>query len=149
MQKREVERLVSSLALQIPRLFRRTNYIDAEIYDDTAVLEFKLPNPMDIEDFLDELDDQIDLILLYHVVPSAATRLGQRCAAYSNPSFPDMYKVNAVSDDNGEIDVIHITLYESLMTMGMEVRGELVEMTGKYKAEYSRKEADVLRDFMR
>ncbi len=149
METKNIERLASQLALQAPSLFKRSNYVDAEIYPDSAVLEFSLPKPLSLEKVMDELEDQPNLILLYHVVPSAATCLGQRCCSYSDPSRGEMFKVNAVSDDNGEVDTIYVTLYDSLMTMGMDVRGELVDMTSRYPAEYARTEADVLRDFMK
>ena len=87
--------------MQMPALMSRANYAGAEIFDGMAVLEFKLPKPCDVGDLLDEFDDQMELIILYHVIPSEATVMGHRCCAYSNPSFDYLYKVNGISDDNG------------------------------------------------
>ena len=87
MLKHKIERFLTYISMQMPALMSRSNYAGAEIFDGMAVLEFRLPKPCDIGDLLDEFDDQMELTILYHVIPSEATVMGHQCCAYSNPSF--------------------------------------------------------------
>lgn len=149
MDKAQIERFIQNFNLKMPRLLERGNFTEVEIFDETAVLEYNLSNPMPIEDFLNELDDQMELILLYHVIPSSATLLGQKCCAYTNPVFDQMFKINGQSNDSGEVETVYVTLYDSLLTFGVEVRNELNEMTSRFSVAFARAETDVLRDFIK
>ena len=125
MLKHKIERFLTYISMQMPALMSRSNYAGAEIFDGMAVLEFRLPKPCDIGDLLDEFDDQMELTILYHVIPSEATVMGHQCCAYSNPSFDYLYKVNGISE------------------------AELNDQTSKSKIVFARKEEDLLRDFMK
>lgn len=149
MDNLQIERFVQNFNINMPRLFQRGSFKDAEITDETAILEYNLTDPIPVEDFLDELDDQMELILLYHVIPSDATLFGQKCCAYSNPVFDRMFKINGQSNDEGNIETIYVTLYDSLLTFGVEVRNELNEMTARFRVAFARPETDVLRDFIK
>lgn len=149
MHQNDIDHFLANVTCQFDFL-RRNLYQGAEDYGDTAVLEFQLPQAIPIDEFLDLIEDEhIDMIILYHVQPSAATIMGQRACAYSNPSFGNMYKFNAVSDDDGKVSTLYVTLYECMITMGMELRDELKEQTGNCRVLYAREEAELLRDFMR
>jgi len=149
MQQRDIDRFVTNACYQFDFL-RSDLYRGAEDRDETAVLEFELPRAIPMDEFLDIIEDEhIDMIVLYHVQPTTATIMGRRCCAYSNPVFNNMYKFNAIGDSDGNITTLYVTLYESMLTMGMELRDELVEQVGRCKVLYARDEAEVLRDFMR
>jgi len=149
MLKHKIERFLTYISMQMPALMSRANYAGAEIFDGMAVLEFKLPKPCDVGDLLDEFDDQMELIILYHVIPSEATVMGHRCCAYSNPSFDYLYKVNGISDDNGICDTLYVSLYDSLESFGLDLQAELNDQTSKSKVVFARREEDLLRDFMK
>lgn len=149
MQKNKIERFLSYIALQMPSLMSRNCYSGAELLDDMAVLEFILPRPYPVDELLDELDDQMELIILYHIIPTEATVMGHQCCAYSNPTFDYIYKINGISNDNGECGNIYVSLYDSLETMGLDLLQELRERTSKSKVVFYRKEEDLLRDFMK
>ena len=72
MLKHKIERFLTYISMQMPALMSRSNYAGAEIFDGMAVLEFKLPKPCNVGDLLDEFDDQMELTILYHVIPSEA-----------------------------------------------------------------------------
>ena len=69
MLKHKIERFLTYISMQMPSLMSRANYAGAEIFDGMAILEFKLPKPCNISDLLDEFDDQMELIILYHIMP--------------------------------------------------------------------------------
>lgn len=149
MQKHKIERFLSYISLQMPSLMTRENYCGAEIVDGMSVLEFKLPRLFEVGDLLDEFDDQMELIILYHIIPSEATVVGHQCCAYSNPTFDYLYKLNAISDDNGECDTLYVSLYDSLETFGLDLLAELNDQTASSKVVFARKEEDLLRDFIK
>lgn len=149
MRQYDIDQFVVNATCQFDFL-RRNLYQGAEDYGETAVLEFQLPQAMPIDELLDLIEDEhIDMIILYHVQPSAATIMGQRACAYANPSFGNMYKFNVVSDDDGNVSTLYVTLYECMITMGMELRDELKEQTASCRVLYARDESELLRDFMR
>lgn len=149
MKKHTIERFVSYANLQTDGLLRRDCFAGADIYDDYAVLEFRLPEPKHIDELLDIVEDQDDLVLLYHVTPSKATITGQQFCAYAMLNHDYTHKLNAVADDDGIITAIAVTLYDSLERMGFDLLDELERRTSKGSViHYSRSEAELLRDFM-
>ena len=109
-QKEQIDRFVTLAGLEMPALISPGKFQGAEIYEDNAVLTFLLPKVYPLEELIDELEDQMELILLYHYLPSTATNFGQKCCAYSNPRFGRMYKLNATANGDIECDLslIHI-----------------------------------------
>ena len=150
MQNKTIENFLSHSHLQMNSIMSREYYTGAEVYEDSAVLTFLTPKAYPINDLLDILDDTMELVILYHVIPSDATVIGEQCCAYSDPAFDFIYKVNCITDDNAMCDTIYVTLYDSLETLGIEVQTELEEQTSKSsEIIFSRSMSDVLRDFIR
>lgn len=149
MQRHKIERFLSYATLQNPSLMSREQYCGAEMFDDMAVLKFHLPRVYTMDELLDELDDQMELIILYHIIPSRATVMGHQCCAYSDPTFDYIYKINGISNDNGECDTLYVSLYDSLETIGLDLQSELHDQTANSKILFARKEEDLLRDFMK
>ena len=54
-------------------------------YDDYVLLTFQLNTPFTIEEVMDMLEDEMEMIILYHHIPSHQTEFGHSCCAYSNP----------------------------------------------------------------
>lgn len=148
MQKEQIDRFVMLASLEMPALISQPLFQGTEIYDDYALLTFRLPRIYPMEELIDEIEDQPELVLLYHYVPSAHTSFGQRCCAYSNPRFGRMYKLNAQADDRLECDTLYVTLYDSLETMGSELREELSRATGSGRLLYAVSEEELLRGFI-
>lgn len=148
MQKEQIDRFVTLASLQMPALVSQPLFQGAEIFEDYALLTFHLPKTFWMEELLDELEDQMELVLLYHHVPSADTPFGHRCCAYSNPRFGHMYKLNVQADDRVECDTLYVTLYDSLEVMGSELREELGRVQKGGKLLYAVKEEELLKDFI-
>lgn len=73
MQKEQIDRFVTLAGLEMPALISPGKFQEAEIYEDSAVLTFLLPKVYPLEELIDELEDQMELILLYHYLPSTST----------------------------------------------------------------------------
>lgn len=120
-------------SLQMPNLVKPSMLVSSELEDDYALLTYKLPNPMPIDELIDEMEDQMELILLYHMVPSKDTEFGHRCCSYSNPRFEHMFKLNSSTDEHGMCNTVDVTVYASLEYMCEELRSELRRISTKGK----------------
>ena len=67
------------------------------------------------------LEDEMEMILLYHHIPSTQTVFGHSCCAYSNPAFGRMFKINAKTNSAGLVDLINVTIFGSLEVFSAEV----------------------------
>lgn len=147
MLQESIEQFKMLVSLQMPNLVSPTMLEDIEMCDDYAILTFQLPKTFGMESLIDELEDQMELILLYHMVPSKDTPFGQSCCAYSNPRFGHMFKMNSISDEWGNCNVLYVTVYSSLEYMGDELRKELARVSSKGQFIYHRQETELLLDF--
>ena len=107
--------------LQLPELLDKRKMEKPVKYDDYVLLTFQLNTPFTIEEVMDMLEDEMEMIILYHHIPSRHTEFGHSCCAYSNPSFGRMFKVNGSTDERGMVSQIKVTIYDSLEHMSADV----------------------------
>lgn len=112
---------LSFVPLQLPQLLDVTTMEQPQFYDDYVLLSFPLADPYDLEEVMDIFEDDMELITLYHHIPSSATTFGSSTCAYSNPAFGQMFKMNARVSDTGKVDRIDVTIYESLEFMCSDI----------------------------
>lgn len=136
------------MPLQLPELLDKRRMKKPVRYDDYVLLTFTLNNPCPIEDVMDILEDEMEMIILYHHIPSRQTDFGHSCCAYSNPAFGRMFKVNGSTDDRGMISQIKVTIYDSLEHMSADVCLDL-NLHGKSGFfKYMKPKEEVLLDFI-
>ena len=82
---------LSFVPLQLPQLLDVTTMEQPRFYDDYVLLSFPLSEPYDLEEVMDIFEDDMELIVLYHHIPSSATTFGCSTCAYSNPAFGQMF----------------------------------------------------------
>ena len=134
--------------LQLPELLDKRKMEKPVRYDDYVLLTFRLNTPFTIEDVMDMLEDEMEMIILYHHIPSRQTDFGHSCCAYANPAFGRMFKVNAATDERGMVSRIKVTIYESLEYMSADVCLDL-ELHGKGGFfKYVKPKEEVLLDFI-
>lgn len=73
--------------LQLPQLLDVTTMEEPQFYGDYVLLTFPLHDPYDLEEVMDMLEDDMELIVLYHHIPMQNEPFGHSTCAYSNPSF--------------------------------------------------------------
>jgi gamma-glutamylcyclotransferase (GGCT)/AIG2-like uncharacterized protein YtfP len=150
MRQSTIDKFITHGHTLINLIFDRKNFVESEIDGDTAVLTYVFPKPLNIYDLLDELDDNMEMVIAYHVVPTHATVHGEQCCAYSDPTIEFIYKVNGITDDSGMCDTIYVTLYDSLDELGFDVLAEMQEqMKNNNEVVFTRPLREVVRDFMR
>lgn len=142
------EDFITSVPLQMPELMDRCTMKEPVVYEDYMLLTFPVASPYSLEEVMDMLEDDMELILLYHHIPSAASKYGHSCCAYSNPSFGHMYKVNAKTNDSGHVEDILVTIYDSLEYMLSDVCVDLELHSKSGRLKYQKRKEEVLLDFM-
>ena len=134
--------------LQLPELLDKRKMEKPVKYDDYVLLTFQLNTPFTIEEVMDMLEDEMEMIILYHHIPSRHTEFGHSCCAYSNPSFGRMFKVNGSTDELGMVSQIKVTIYDSLEHMSADVCLDLSLHCKNGFFKYMKPKEEVLLDFI-
>lgn len=142
------EEFLTVVPLQLPELMDKATMEHPIIYEDYALLIFPLPVPLDIEEVMDCLEDEMEMVILYHHIPSGQTKFGHSCCAYANPTFGLMFKINASTNDNGLIESVTATVYESLEFMSADICIDLDMHSKSGYFKYKKQKEEVLYDFI-
>lgn len=142
------EDFLSFVPLQLPQLLDVTTMEQPRFYDDYVLLSFPLAEQYDLEEVMDILEDDMEMIILYHHIPTGATVFGSSTCAYSNPTFGQMFKMNARTTGTGKVDRIDVTIYDSLEFMCSDICLDLKlhEQSGYFK--YRRNKEELLAEFI-
>lgn len=138
---------MSTIPLQLPQLLDVTTMEEPQFYGDYVLLTFPLHDPYDLEEIMDILEDDMELITLYHHVPVGMRNIGHSTCAYSNPSFGQMFKINAKTEDDGKVKMVIATIYDSLELMygDLYLDLKLHSLSGHFK--YKKDLEELLIDF--
>ena len=148
MLRKYFEEFMADVPEQLPQLIHKSWMKKPIIYDEYILLEFNFPQDFSLEDIMNMFEDQMELIILYHMVPSTSTSFGHCCCAYTNPAFGHMYKMNVMIDGNGLVNRVTVTIFDSLEFMGGDLCNdlELHAKTGSFK--YRQNKFEVLSYFI-
>ena len=148
MLRKYFEEFMADVPEQLPQLIHKSWMKKPIIYDEYILLEFNFPQAFSLEDIMNMFEDQMELIILYHMVPSTSTWFGHCCCAYTNPAFGHMYKMNVMIDGNGLVNRVTVTIFDSLEFMGGDLCNdlELHAKTGSFK--YRQNKFEVLSYFI-
>lgn len=148
MIQKNTEEFLSLVPLQLPQLLNVARMEQPQLYDDYALLTFNLAEAYSLEEVMNMWEDDIELVILYHHVPSPTVRFGHSACAYSNPNFGQMYKVNAQTNDDGLVDCVKVTVFDSVEQMCGDLCLDLTlhERGGTFL--YKRERQQVLVDFI-
>ena len=148
MLRKYFEEFMADVPEQLPQLIHKSWMKKPIIYDEYILLEFNFPQAFSLEDIMNMFEDQMELIILYHMVPSTSTSFGHCCCAYTNPAFGHMYKMNVMIDGNGLVNRVTVTIFDSREFMGGDLCNdlELHAKTGSFK--YRQNKFEVLSYFI-
>ena len=148
MLQKFLDDFMAFVPLRFPGLLDAGTMETPVVYDDYILLTFPVSGKCTLEEVMNILEDDMEIVLLYHHVPSYATAFGHSTCVYSNPSFGRMFKINARTDGDGLVRSVQVTLFDSLEQMCGEVCNDLAlhDRSGHYK--YRKDKADVLLDFL-
>lgn len=132
MIEEEIAKFMALVPLMLPKLIRSNDPDETDITDDSGILFFSLEERLPISIVMDEIDDGMELKLLYHGTSKDNPRIHHCCFFASSKASNSMFKFNIVSDEREFVDGLNVTLYDSLDTMiclillSEEVIGELI-----------------------
>lgn len=118
--------------LTMPEFFDTKNVVETELLDDWEKYAYRPENPLTLDRVMDILEEQNDVLLLYHFIPSKAILCARSCCGISNPQMERMIKITAATDDRGLCDTIHLTIYNSLEIMLGDIINERKRMLKRY-----------------
>lgn len=117
MRHQEIDNFRALGPLMLPRLIDAGHLESIDDFGDYALLTYSLKDPIPISAALDDMEDNMDLNILYHVDVLSATMKGEHCCAYSVPTYGRMYKINGQSGKDKMLYVIYVYVFESLEVM--------------------------------
>lgn len=134
--------------LQLPQLLDVTTMEEPQFYGDYVLLTFPLRTPYELDEVMDMFEDDMELITLYHHIPMRTEKFGHSTCAYSNPAFGQMFKMNAKTDTEGNVNSILVTIYDSLEQMYGDLCLDLELHSKSGFLKYKKDKSDVLMNFM-
>ena len=90
---------------------------EVEAYEDMVVMNYHLPEPKDMEDVMDVLEDKADMQIFYIAEKTTQNETVQHMCAVCIPSGNYMYKVFAQCAKGSLVTDLQVTLFTSLDQM--------------------------------
>ena len=122
--------------LQLPQLLDVTTMEEPQFYGDYVLLTFPLRTPYELDEVMDMFEDDMELITLYHHIPMRTEKFGQ------------MFKMNAKTDTEGNVNSILVTIYDSLEQMYGDLCLDLELHSKSGFLKYKKDKSDVLMNFI-
>lgn len=73
MIQEEIEQFKMLAPAILPELFDSVSIAETDIDEESATISYALSHKYDLEDVMDKFEDQMELTILYHFIPSAHT----------------------------------------------------------------------------
>lgn len=122
---KEVSKFLALAPLILPKLIDKKKCVDPDITDESAILDFSLEEKLPIGLVMDMLDNDMDMLLLYHGTSKADPRI-HHCCFFSSPRLgQSMYKINMVTQANEFVDGVTATIYDSIDVWADELESDL------------------------
>lgn len=126
MISKEVNKFMALAPLILPKLIDSKKCVEPDISEDSAILFFTLEEEFPIGCVMDMLDDDMEMLLLYHGTSKADPKI-HHCCFFTSPRLgQSMYKVNMVSQTNGFVEGISVTIYDSIDIWEDELESDLL-----------------------
>ena len=125
MIQEEIEQFKMLAPAILPELFDSVSITETDIDEESATISYALSHQYDLEDVMDKFEDQMELTILYHFIPSAHTDFGHQCCAYSDTQFGHMFKIHASTNASGKVETLTVTVYDSLDAMCTDLMEDL------------------------
>ena len=145
--QKEVGNFLQLAPLILPELLGEAKVGETDYDDELAVIPYTTKGKFELEEVMDFLEDQMELTILYHFVPSTHTTYGHQCCAYSDVRFGHMFKIHAVTNDAGLVESLTATVFSSLEVMATNLISDLESHEKRGKFIYKRTKHELLVEF--
>ena len=69
---------------------------DIKMYEDYAILPYEVHNPQSLDRIIEMFDENADLTILYHLIPSISTVFGHECCGRKSAVFGITHRKDAM-----------------------------------------------------
>ena len=110
----EVTKFMDLAPLMLPRLIDGKHCVDPDISEDSAILNFSLEESFPIGCVMDMLDENIDILMLYHGTSKSDPDI-YHCCFFANPQFgKTMFSINIKTNKNSFFETLSVTVYDAI-----------------------------------
>jgi len=121
----EVNKFMALAPLMLPKLIDVKQCVDPDITEDSAVLYFSFDEKFPIGCVMDMLDEDLDLLMLYHGVNKINPKQ-HHCCFFASPKLGRcMYKINITTVKDVFVEGVTVTIYDSVDIWEDELENDL------------------------
>lgn len=120
-----IEKFMGLVPLLLPELINDRQPEDTDIIDNSAILEFRLDEPLPMGYVMDMISNNTEMKLLYNVKEQQRSARHSCCFFYSPNDTKCLFKINAVTNERWEVSSIMVTVYDDIVLMGAELQEDL------------------------
>lgn len=144
MIREEIKKFMALAPLMMPRLIGDKVPDDTEITDDCALLYFPLEEKMPIGWVMDTLEDDMEMLLLYHGTDNKNPKI-HHCCFFANPaSGTGVYKINLITDDKSVVSGLSVSIYFDPLILEDDLESDLAAHAKNFSFIQSMTDADVI-----
>lgn len=103
-------KIESIYKLTMPELFDTNKVKEVELLPSWEKYTYYFDNALSLDQVMEIIDEQNNLLFLYHLIPSPSVLCGHTCCYVSTPEADHMVKISASTDDTGMCDRVHLTI---------------------------------------
>jgi hypothetical protein len=137
-----------TMSLMTSGIIDRDRVGESAVFDDRAVVQYKLKRAMAFQDLIDMLDDNDNVIMLYKFILRRDSQVGRSCSYYSNNRRGPMFRIDFYTERDGMCHSVTVIFFTSLEYMYQDIMREHGRIQLHGKLEYLRPERKVIADFM-
>lgn len=137
-----------NMSLIAPGIINTDGIEENVLYDDRAVVRYKLQHPMEIGEIIDRFDNIDRLVMLYYFIQRRDSQIGRSCSYYSDNKHGPMYRIDFYTERDGKCHNITVIFFTSLEYMYQDIIREHGRIQLHGRMEYLRQERKVIADFM-
>ena len=137
-----------NMSLVAPGILDTKGIEENVLYDDKAVVRYKLQRPMEIGEIIDRLDNIDRLLMLYYFIQRQDSQIGRSCSYYSDNKRGPMYRIDFYTERDGLCHNLTAIFFTSLEYMYQDIIREHGRIQLHGRMEYLRPERKVIADFM-
>lgn len=122
-----IERFLEGAAFKMSDVVKPVNELQQfrEVYNDYALLVFKLDKALTVAEIIDSLESVPGLTMMYHHMPSRDTEFGQSFCFFQEPGLGEMFQINFSTNAEGKVEEVDVKIYTSLEIMVSDLESEL------------------------
>lgn len=136
------------MSLVAPELIDTDNIEENVLYNDRAIVRYRLKRPHFITEIHDMLDKVDRLIMLYYIVQRKNSPVGCCSSFYSNSRRGPMFRINFYTERDGRCHNLTAIFFTSLEFMYQDIIREHGRIQIHGMKMYLRPERNVIADFM-